>query len=457
MLLQLEDIEEFKFAHHIPRTAITEEILAGIRQLDERDELEPALRDIIHDTTQTPHNSAEHCDILTTHITYLNRPHLAAFINKGKSFTKVKEQGLSHQLFKVRRIAQVELMVLLAVGHIQDSARVNFIQAAADASADYLIIDACDVARLFIAYHKVCPRDGYPYVQGHCPQCQTPVDDPVELVLRVHEPLRYDISFQDNSHGTAKRYSADIVTDPHYTKAALREVIKRATWELRHETYQRSERLEHAFAGQESDCVFLFIYLDQKDKQQVNWVCRTLWIHSTLPKQSRPLQLGGNEWLGEIEIDWNAKYEQRRTYWMSRYETVGNWMTRVEDIFPRMERIVTETRTRWQAYQEGKIDVNALQSALRAFEEQARHLHDLSGRQALPPSQCHDCDQAFQQVVSMFGNIFIPFAAHSRANWDWNQKLKLFQRSLKGYEEDRATFIHEWYKLGRESKVIPRR
>jgi hypothetical protein len=59
-------------------------------------------------------------------------------------------------------------MVLLAVGDIQDDTKCDFLDVAEWANVDYMIVDAIDVARLFIANHKICPKDGNPYVDGMC-------------------------------------------------------------------------------------------------------------------------------------------------------------------------------------------------------------------------------------------------------------------------------------------------
>lgn len=44
--MRLEDLEEFAVAGRIPRHAITQDILAGIRQLDEKTEIEPLTRNL---------------------------------------------------------------------------------------------------------------------------------------------------------------------------------------------------------------------------------------------------------------------------------------------------------------------------------------------------------------------------------------------------------------------------
>ncbi len=150
VLVQLDDIEEFERVKEIPRQAISDVILSEVRQLDERTQIEPFLRDILADKTETPHGPTEIADIVTTHVTLRGKPTLTAFINKGKGTTKVRAKEVSHQVSRVRRMPGVGLIILLAVGNIQDDIKADLAQAAFDAQIDYMIADATDIARLFI-------------------------------------------------------------------------------------------------------------------------------------------------------------------------------------------------------------------------------------------------------------------------------------------------------------------
>ncbi|MDB4949325.1 MAG: hypothetical protein JWM27_1974 [Gemmatimonadetes bacterium] len=157
MQLLLHQIEEFTAVSRVPAAAITPKVLVGVRRLHEKDELEPLLRAILSDPNETPHGPTEIADILTSRITFQGKPRVAAFVLKGRSFPRVSAREVTHQFVRLRRVADLGLMVFAAVGNIQDDARADFIQTATDASCDYIIVDATDLARLLIAYQKVCP------------------------------------------------------------------------------------------------------------------------------------------------------------------------------------------------------------------------------------------------------------------------------------------------------------
>lgn len=168
-LIKIHDIDQFFEVVNVPDAAVTSEVLGNVRQLNERRELEPMLREILRDPTETPHGPTEIADILTTKVRVRGERRLAAFVVKGKSFAKVRSEDIDHQVIRLRQLPGLGIMALIAVGHIQDSAQRDFLQLAMDAGCDHLIIDASDCARLLLAYEKICPLDGTPYrVDGSC-------------------------------------------------------------------------------------------------------------------------------------------------------------------------------------------------------------------------------------------------------------------------------------------------
>lgn len=446
--IRLEDIEEFEAIRQIPRNAISDEILQGVRNLHETEEIEKFLRNIIPDKNDTPHTSTEIVDILTPHLTYFGQPRLSAFINKGKSFSTVSARNISNQIFKLRRIPTVELVVLLAVGNIQDDAKENFLITADDINADYMIVDAIDVARLFIAYHKICAKDGVAFNEGICPQCKTLASEPIQLVLDVYGEPRYEvIRSKDVSHGAAKRFTVDVLTDPHYSKGTLREIIKKVTWEFRREK-PYSKRTEELFGEKDTDCIFLFLFLDMRDVQQYNWVCQTLWINPSLPKQFRPHELRANEQLGEIQIHWKENYKAMKNFWFNSLGTKREWIQKIEDILPRIETTLNETIQYLHAFEAGKLSQDNFEKKLTDLEAKAQSILFESGNEKIPPIDCEQCDNYFQGMIGSFHNILIWFSpTPTNINRSWDNKLWLMRRYMKQYEEDKQGFLHEWRKL----------
>jgi len=309
-LIKIHDIDEFSEIMSIPDTAINSIIISNVRKLDEENELERFVREIISDPNNTPHGPTEIADILTSHVHVRGEKQLVAFVLKGKSFQKVSSKDVTHQFAKLRQIPNLNLMVFGAVGHIQDDAQRDFVQTAIDANYNYLIIDAHDWARLFIAYGKICPKDGLPYdCNGFCSNGHLH-DKSIKLEMEVREQAKYTILQQsDLSHSGAKRYSAIVLLDKHYPKDVIREIIYKVTQKMRLSNYYRNERIKARWGKNPAHVVWLYLAFDVEDVQNANWFCRTCWIDSSLPKQMQPISLKGNEKYRDIDILWNNEYK----------------------------------------------------------------------------------------------------------------------------------------------------
>lgn len=168
LLLHVEQFDNFREAKGIAANSITHGLLQAIRDLDEREEFEPFIRSILTDSTSTPHGPAEIADILTHKLTLNQHTGLAAFVLKGKSFTTVRPQHVSHQIYRLEKIAGLKFAIFAASGNVLDAAREQFCSTAERLGIHYSVLDSNDLARLFIAYGFLCPRDGMRIAAGRC-------------------------------------------------------------------------------------------------------------------------------------------------------------------------------------------------------------------------------------------------------------------------------------------------
>ncbi len=168
LLITIEDFDNFKKVRDFPAGSISKELQDVVRNLDEREEFEPFIRSILFDAGDTPHGPAEVVDILTHKLTVKRELGLAGFILKGKSFPKVRPQHVSHQIYRLEKIDGLRFAVFAAVGTILDLAKEQFSATAERLGCKYAIFDAIDLARLFVAYGFLCPRDARRISTGRC-------------------------------------------------------------------------------------------------------------------------------------------------------------------------------------------------------------------------------------------------------------------------------------------------
>jgi len=425
-LIKIHEVDEFSQIMSVPDAAISDSILSNVRDLREDTELEPFIREILYDPNETAHGPTEIADILTTHLHVRGDKRLAAFVLKGKSYKKVSSKYVTHQFAKLRQMPRLGLMVFLAVGSIQDDAHRDFQQTAIDADCDHLIVDAQDVARLLIAYQKICPKDGTCYDQmGKC-KAGHMLDEGVTLEMRIREDARHIVrELRDVSHGAAKRYAATILLDRHYPKEVIRGIIEEATEKIKNEKYYRNEQLEQRWGETAAHAVALFLACDLEDIASANWLCRTQWIDPSLPQAIRPRALGGNEELGEIEV-----------------------LEAISIVRREMVELAQEAIRCFEKYQQRSVSETDFIRAMQQREPRATELYRQAGNVPLPPPDVRDYEEACQELFAIVDNMFLYYSPRGletwpRANRDWlmREAVRRFHDSLQRVEfEQRKTF-----------------
>jgi len=409
-LIKIHEVDEFSQIMSVPDAAISDSILSNVRDLREDTELEPFIREILYDPNETAHGPTEIADILTTHL---------------------------------------GLMVFLAVGSIQDDAHRDFQQTAIDADCDHLIVDAQDVARLLIAYQKICPKDGTCYDQmGKC-KAGHMLDEGVTLEMRIREDARHIVrELRDVSHGAAKRYAATILLDRHYPKEVIRGIIEEATEKIKNEKYYRNEQLEQRWGETAAHAVALFLACDLEDIASANWLCRTQWIDPSLPQAIRPRALGGNEELGEIEVSWNDNYESLKIFFESHTGSKGEVLEAISIVRREMVELAQEAIRCFEKYQQRSVSETDFIRAMQQREPRATELYRQAGNVPLPPPDVRDYEEACQELFAIVDNMFLYYSPRGletwpRANRDWlmREAVRRFHDSLQRVEfEQRKTF-----------------
>ena len=173
-MFSLLKIDNFAPVRSISPREISTQTIEAVKDLDERDEIEPWIQAILDDTNHTPHGPSEIVDIFSHKMTVRGQEGVSAFILKGKSFPTVRPAHVSHQILRLHRINDLAFAVLAASGNILDEVKEAFLTTVASIGCDYCFMDAADLARLFVAFGHLCLRDGNRLVGGRCSCGYTP-------------------------------------------------------------------------------------------------------------------------------------------------------------------------------------------------------------------------------------------------------------------------------------------
>jgi hypothetical protein len=444
--IKLNEIDEFSEVLSIPDAAISQRILNNVKQMYEK-QMENYFRQIIFDPTKTPHCSTEIADILSS-LHVKGDKKLAAFVLKGKSFKKVTSQGISHQFFKLRSIPGLELMVFAANGDIHDDAKRDFFQAAKDAKSEYIIINTHDLAKLFIAYKKICPKDGTSFSNsGICKEGHK-VDSGIRLEMEVYEKIKPSIFQQkDLSFGGAKRFAAQVLIDKHYPKEVLRKIIKELTEKLKNDTYCRNDLTRKRWGNSPAHVVWLHIGHSIEDLINSNWSCQSQWIDPLLDENMRPKGLNGSELCENIEIQWNEGYKKMESFVETHSGTKNEVLTALFKLLDEMDIISQSVINLFKQYMGGNVSENAFIKEMQQLAPKIDRIYDESGNIPLPPPDCKDFHQACQDIFVTFQNMALYYSEIGLKKWPRNDRDSFMNSTIENFLDEYEIIKFEKKKL----------
>lgn len=435
-LIKIQDLDQFRDVVNVREDAITQEVLKGVRQLNERENLEPMLREVLADPTQTPHGPTEIADILTK-VRIRGEQRLAAFVVKGRSFAKVRAQDIDHQIIRLRTLPHLGVMALVAVGDIQDSARRDFIQVAKDADCDYVIIDRIDLARLLLAYEKVCPSDGTPYdLDGACDYGHAR-DKGITLRIRARGGAHYEIPrLRDVSHGGARRLSATVFVNPYCDREALREVIREATRQVRQSSYYPNETLRRQWRNSHAHVVWLFLGADHRDVRDVNWLARTQWIDPKLHCTMHPSEMPASECLDGIAVSWNDSYSEMREFYREHSADKGEALAELEPLALWSARVGRRVTDWFKEFENGGLDEPTLIARIRAASAEIDAITDRAANLRLPPEDVSDYQNRAESLFCHLSNIALYYSERGVTHWPKKNRTFLMRDCVKNFQTD---------------------
>lgn len=408
-LVDIQDIDEFNRTFTVQKDMVSDIIIQNIRNLREDEQIERFIREIIHDPNRTPHGPTEIADILTSNVHVRGKKVVAAFVLKGKSFPRVKSIKISHQFMKLHQIPSLGLIVLGATGDIQDDAQRDFCQTAKDIGCDHLILDAVGLARLFIAYEKICKEDGLPIdEEGNCPEGHHRSEYYSLRILSPGVPEYFIRKIADVSHAGARRYRVILTINNYYTKEIIREIIRKAVEEIKNCNYSRNQHVRNAFDGHPAQVIWLFIAHSWIDTLIPNWVCTVQWVDPNLDQEYHPLKFPSNEELNGILLNWNESYQEKKEfykdYFVSKQEIL-DWNDPFYNKFKDYKRIVDQ----FFVHNPVALDTEALRRIVNQYTDEVHSAWQETSDPPFPPEECNDyielCLQFYLEVWNLYSDL----------------------------------------------------
>lgn len=151
--LLLHEVFSFRKVEKI--NGVSKEQTSLVQELRET-EIESRIREILRDQNITSHSPVERVDVYTLKLFVNNENDLrdVGMILKGRGYPKVNLQSIASNILNAIDLP-IDIVFLVHIGILDDVAREKFINQCNRAKKMYCVIDAEDLAKLFLAYNKL--------------------------------------------------------------------------------------------------------------------------------------------------------------------------------------------------------------------------------------------------------------------------------------------------------------
>jgi len=429
--MNITDIDEFSKILTVPKEVITSEIIASVRQLGEKEHLEPFLSNIIGHPDYTPHGPMEIVDIYTHHVHINGKSQTTGFILKGKALQKVTSEKIAYQFLKIPANGAFVFTILACVGVIYDDAKTDFYETIKYKNSIPLILDAHDLARLFIAYNLICKICGNPFeTNGICLKGHNRPNS-VDLQFSVDEEYVYDIiKTEEPNFGNIKRKSLKIVTDAHYVKQVILKIIDKI--------------LDTLLSDQHLDVIWLFFGYDSEDIINNNYFCRVTWVNPKTPKNlvltSHQVFQGNYSY----EISWNSQYQEIKTFLSSKRGNKSEIIELIEDLSIQYINLGEKLIELIGLFKSKSIEERLFIDTFSILSHKITTLNDIYQSNEELNKECSDYRQKFSDLRCSLDNILLINSEKGYAIWGdtqrqflTNQQIVLFKKGISDLKYER--------------------
>lgn len=244
-----------------------------------------------------------------------------------------------------------------------------------------------------------------------------------------------------------KRYSANILLSKECLQPNVVNMLKKATNDLKNRKYHRNARLKNRFGDIKTQVVWLFVYLSIEDVQQANWICRSQWIDQDLDSKSSPTKLDGKDIGENITIVWNQNYESNSKFWDLHRLNKEDYLESMENILKPMEILISKMLLLREKYEERNVSKENYLHSMSRIEPSVTELYFAAADIGLPPVECVDLNQIFQNILAFAQNIAMLFNENQLRNRDENNRNYLVDFNVKNLQEEIKKLRYEYEKI----------
>ena len=252
---------------------------------------------------------------------------------------------------------------------------------------------------------------------------------------------------QDVSHGTAKRYSVDVLLNGSVTKADIAAIIRQVTEHQIGSRYYRDFQVESRWSNVDAHVIWTYVYTTLDDTRYANWICSSLWVAPSLPERDAPMRLQGENIGMAITVEWSSRYDVMAKLLESDSISKEEYLREVDGIICALAPLIGRASGLLHDLACNQITLADLVTSLEEMEPKVSDLSERTGRLGIAPIECHDLDNRFHQVVVSAHNVAFPFSKFARNTGSDDVKASLAVTAARNYQEQMVRFKFEREKV----------
>lgn len=255
------------------------------------------------------------------------------------------------------------------------------------------------------------------------------------------------LSFQDISHGLAKRYSANILLNQEMMRIDITTLIRNLTKELKAREYYRNEMVKNHWRGKPAHVVWLFIYSSMEDARNINWICRSQWISESLSEDAAPTRFSGEDIGDGIIVDWNDRYDELAELYRLHTVTKEEYLETMLPILEQTKEIMKRAIGIIDKYKNDSVSEKQYIHQMQKIETLLDNLYLQSIDLEFPPTECSDLDEAFQVIMAAAHGSALPFSDKGLTTWPIKNRNHIVVDAIKDYKNNLARLDFELMKI----------
>ena len=258
---------------------------------------------------------------------------------------------------------------------------------------------------------------------------------------------RYTIFKKDDtSHGTAKRYSFEVVLNGSATKAEIAAIVRQITNEGQKSRYYRSPLGKSRWGDSDAHVVWTFIYPSAEDHTRHNHICRSMWICDSLPTGSRPIGFDGENVGDNIIVDWSTHYNLLGEHVSTNTLSKEDYLDRALPLIEELKTLSVTVDNGLRDLAENKVDEKAFLVSTETLRTRIDQIYAEISEMPFAPFECRDIDAKLECFIASLHNVWLFYSEDGRTKWNSENRLQL---SLLQVSDARQTLEHLEYELSK--------